>query len=222
MAVRVICPQCGHPNGRVSVFCAGCGARMGEGAVMRRHDGWSTGRFLGGLVRLAVVLGIALAIGLAVWPLPVAGTVANDAVAKGFLDRLSKTGTWIGQDDINNYLAWRVRDTPVEGAQALHVGLEGVRIELRVDRVRAVAVGTWGPVRLTFDIRGLPDTTGGAFRLRVGEARLGHLRLPQPAHGWAAGHLETILSNMVEERKVLDGVRRIELSDGRVKLHVAP
>jgi hypothetical protein len=222
MAVRVICPQCGHPNGRVSVFCAGCGARMSERAVMRRHDGPSAGRFLGGLVRLLVVLGVALAIGLAVWPLPVAGTVANDDRAEGFRDRLSRTETWIGQDDINNYLAWRVRDTPAAGAQAMRVGLEGVRIELREDRVRAVAVGMWGPVRLTFDIRGLPDTTGGAFRLQVGEARLGHLRLPKPAHGWAAGHLETILSGMVEERKILDGVRRIELSDSRVKLHVAP
>ncbi|MBU4461203.1 MAG: hypothetical protein KJ579_11590, partial [Verrucomicrobia bacterium] len=96
---------------------------MSEQAVMRRHDGPSAGRFLGGLVRLLVVLGVALAIGLAVWPLPVAGTVANDDRAKGFRDRLSKTGTWIGQDDINNYLAWRVRDTPVPGAQAMRVGL---------------------------------------------------------------------------------------------------
>lgn len=196
---------------------------MGEGAVMRRNGGSSVGRFLGGLLRLLVFLGVALTIGLAVWPLPVAGTAADDAGAKGFRDRLAKTGTWIGQDDINNYLAWRIRETPAAGApQAMQVGLEGVRIEIRADRVRAVAVGRWGPVRLTFDVRGLPDTSGGAFRLRIGEARLGHLRLPKPAHGWAAGHLETILSGMVEERKVLDGARRIELADGRVKLNIAP
>lgn len=219
MAVLVICPKCGHPNGRVSMFCAQCGARMGENAVMRRHDAPSVGRVLGGLVRVLVVLGVALTIGLVVWPLPVSGTVANEAGAKGFRDRLAKAGTWIEQDDINNYLAWRIQDTPAAGApQAMRIGLEGVRIEILADRVRAVAVGTWGPVRLTFDIRGLPETSGGAFRLRVGEARLGHLRLPQPAHGWVAGHFETVLSGMVEERKVLDGARRIDLSDGKARL----
>ncbi len=233
MPVNVVCPQCGMENKTVGVFCTQCGARMGAPTVHHKREAFPIGRYLAGAGRLLAILVLAAIVGLAMWPLPVAETPADEARARKFaqwvvaMEQLIRqqgtTASVIADEDINNFLAWRLRETPDAGrAQGMQVGLDRIRIEIRGDRVRAVALASWGPLQLSFDVRGLPVTAEGPFRLAVREARLGHLRLPTPAHGWVAGRLEQVLAGMSRERGILDRVKRAELADGKARLVIAP
>jgi hypothetical protein len=206
---------------------------MGTPAVQHRREAFPIGRYLAGAARLLVILVIAALVGLALWPLSVAETAVDEARARKFAQWVSAmeqlirqqgtTASVIADEDINNFLAWRLQETPDAGrAQGMQAGLDRIRIEIRGDRVRAVALGGWGPLRLSFDIRGLPVTAEGPFRLAIREARLGHLKLPKPAHGWVAGRLEQILGGMSRERGILDRVKRAELADGKARLVIAP
>ncbi len=233
MPVHVVCPQCGQENKTVGVFCAKCGARMGAPSVQQRREAFPIGRVLGNLVRLASILVLALIVGAAFWPLEVAETAVDETRAKKLgewvvameklIQQRGTTASMIGDDDINNYLAWRVRETPeASKPKGMQLGLDRIRVEIRGDRIRAVALGGWGAIRLSFDIRGLPETSDRAFRLNVREARLGHLKLPGFAHGWVAEKLEQILGGLSRERAVLDHVKRADLADGKVRLVIAP
>lgn len=233
MPVNVVCPQCGMENKTVGVFCTQCGARMGTPMVHQQREAFPIGRYLAGAARLVVILVLAVVAGLAFWPLPVAETVVDETRARkvaqwvGAMEQLIRqqgtTASLLDDEDINMYLAWRLQEAVDAGrAQGAQMSLDRIRVEIRGDRVRAVALGGWGPLRLSFDVRGLPGTTPGSFRLAIREARLGHLKLPKPAHGWVAGKLEQILAGMTRERDVLNHVKRVDLTDGKARLVVAP
>lgn len=233
MPVKVVCPQCGAENRTAGVFCVKCGARMGAPSVQQQREAFPIGRVLSGVARLVVILVLAVVVVLLFWPLKLAETAVDEGRAQKFstwvggLERLIQsqgtTANVIGDADINNYLAWRILQTPeAQKPQGMQMGLERVRVEIQPTGVRAVALGGWGPMRLTFDVRGSPTTEGGRFRLAVREARVGHLKMPRPAHGWVAEKLEQILGGMGRERTVLDHVRRVDLADGKARLVIGP
>jgi len=233
MPVNVVCPQCGMENKTVGVFCVRCGARMGAPTVHQKREAFPIGRYLAGAARLVGILVLAVVVGLAFWPLSVAETTVDEAKARkvaqwvGAMELLIRqqgtTASLLADEDINIYHAWRLQEAVNAGrAQGAQMSLDRIRVEIRGDRVRAVAVGGWGPFRLSFDVRGLPETAAGPFHLAIREARLGHLKLPRPAHGWVAGKFEQILAGMTRERDVLNHVRRVDLTDGKARLVVAP
>lgn len=233
MPVNVVCPQCGMENKTVGVFCTQCGARMGAPTVHQRREAFPIGRYLAGAARLVGILLLALLAVLAFWPLAVEETAVDEGRARkvaqwvGAMEQLIRqqgtTASLLADEDINIYLAWRLQESAGAGrAQGAQMGLDRIRIEIRGDRVRAQALGGWGPFRLSFDARGLPETVPGPFRLAIREARLGHLKLPAAAHGWVAGKFEQILGGMTRERDVLNHVKRVDLTDGKARLVIAP
>ncbi len=202
---------------------------MGAPAFRRRRDPFPIGRWLGAIVRAALLLAIFGGIGLMCWPVEVAETRVDVERARRFAQRLAdveqtlqQQGTavdTVSADEINNYLAWRLQETPGAGVSGgLQMSLERVRIEVSPTRISAVALGGWGPLKLTFEARGLPEAGNQGFVFRVYRARVGRLWLPPFARPWAVDKLRQALGGLDRERRILDRVQRFELGDGKVRM----
>ncbi|MCX7819435.1 MAG: hypothetical protein N2652_09560 [Kiritimatiellae bacterium] len=197
--------------------------------VRRRREPLPIGRWLMALLRAAVIVAIFGAIGLICWPLPVPEVPVNAAHAEKFGERvievertLRQRGTvveTIADEALNNYLAWRIRESASAAGGGFVISLKSLVVETRPERMRAVLAGNWGPIRLTFEVKGIPsaDESGASFGLYY--ARLGHLTLPTAgARNWAAEKFRQVLSGLEREMGLLRAVRRLDLGEGKVRV----
>ena len=236
MAVTVVCPQCGYENKAVGVFCTRCGGRMGLGAPTTKvtREPLHLGRALSFVIRSAVLVGLAGAIALLAWPLsltPLTPDRPHAAEFSAWLQKAEETlqqgggGVYKGirQEAINNYIAERIAENTAQQSQSWSMGmsLQQFQIFLEKDTVRAIAVGGFGPLDLSFEIEGAPVVRGGHFALNLSAARIGHLQMPAFARGFVAGKIAAIVADMQREKFVLDHVKSIELSEGRADLQLA-
>jgi len=229
MPIAVICPNCGHENKTAAVFCTKCGQKIGAPQLERRREPLAVGRWVMGTLRLLAWLALAWVVGSIFWAVPVPKVTVDVDRAQKFSEGISKlhqvlqrggsTVETVAESDINNYLAWRLQETPeAQEFRGVQLALHAVWVELRSERVRAVVVGGWGPLRISFEVKGLPVNEGQGFQFDVFQARLGHLRLPRAAHHWALGKIRTVLAQMDREAWLLDRARKFDLGDGRVRL----
>lgn len=225
MPVSVVCPQCGYENKSVAVFCGRCGSRMGAPSVQRRREAFPIGRVVAGAVRGLVLLAIISAIGLIFWPAPVPETAVDATRARQFAQRLAaieqvlqQQGTTVdtvSAADINNYLAWRIQETPgAQESSGLQMSLDRLYVDITTLRIRVIVLGGLGPLKLSFEVKGTPERESGGFRLAVYQARVGHLRVPGFARRWVADKITQALSGLSRERAILDRTQRFDLLEG--------
>ena len=237
MAVTVICPQCGFENKAVGVFCTRCGGRMSVGAPNTKvtREPLRIGRALSFIGRSAVLLGLVGAIALMALPQPLPAIDVDRKRAREFNEWLQKVEETLQQGggvrnavrqaDINNYLAECIAASTARENQSwsLAMSLQQFQIFLQNGTVRAVAVGGFGPLDISFDVTGSPVVRDGHFALDVSEARIGRLKMPAFARDFVAGKLAGIVGDMRQERYVLDHLKipGSKLSEGRADLQLA-
>lgn len=215
------------------MFCVRCGARMVAPTIRQHRQSLPIGRWLMALIRAVVLIGILGSIALMCWPLPVTEPTVNVPQAERFGQRLIEIERTLQQrgsvvetipdEALNNYLAWRIRESSGTGtSSAFLISLNALIVETRPERMRAVLAGQWGPIRLTFEVKGIPSVDDSGVRFGLYYARLGHLTLPTPgARRWAAEKFRQVLGGLERELQLISAVRRLDLGEGRVRLAMA-
>lgn len=238
MAVEFVCTKCGHRHKTVSVYCAGCGERLGvpkmEKAQEPIHLGYILEKTFKGLLA-AVLAAIA---GAALWPLDPPDVAPDPARHRTFeltIEKLNETISRNGaadqtfaEGDINAFFATKIaRQAQEAGGSMSDFSMALYKVHLRLesaDRVQATIISALGPLKVSYSVIGRPvvDPRGG-FRFQVREARLGHLKMPgETARGWVTEKIETVLGGLAAERNVLNRTTRMDVSAGRVRLILAP
>jgi len=229
MSVELVCPHCGHVNRSVGVFCAQCGQRMGTPEMRRRRERAAAPGAAGSVLRLLLLLAVASAVGLLLWPATVTPGTADETLAgacqskvAGLLAAARAGGSAAAQfseEEVNALLATRLARTQgADRAEGLRLALHALRVDVARDGVSAAVLAGHGPIRLSYFVRGTPEVGGGAFRLRVRSARVGHLPFPGPLAGWVGGKIAQVVGEMENERGALDAATRIELEAGGFRL----
>jgi hypothetical protein len=239
MPVHIVCPSCGFENKTAGVFCGRCGSRMGVGGAPTLNEVRDPMRFVRGAMttlKRLVQLGLAVVIGLLLWPIR-PPEIEADAVRgrdlHALLDRFSEAGTRQGsavhvfpEEALNNYLAWRTEEGLAEmGGTGYRMSIRQVHIRLRalpaLSEVNVVA--GLGPLRFSHVLEGqFVAGPGQPFRMAVKRSRLGHMPMPTPLHGWMAEKVEGAMGGLDRDRAVLDRAVRIDVDDGRARVTIGP
>jgi ribosomal protein S28E/S33 len=131
----------------------------------------------------------------------------------------------ISQDDLNNYLAWRIATSPaaIEGT--------GFRMEIRqVDvrigennQIRVNALAALGPLKISNEIVGRIEVKPGQpFRMAVHQARIGHMPMPESLRPFVTDKVALSLSGMSRDRDFLNRARQVNTTNGMARIVVGP
>jgi len=228
----VKCRRCGHVNAFGKVFCGKCGRRLDLSQVNTRalakstqttsDSTWRLVRFLIFLVLLAMVT-------LTLWPVIPQGRMGTAKDAKQLeqklrgLARAEKSGLHVfeivSEEEINAYLS-AVLEQNEEAAQArgMRMGINEINVQLLPTEFTVVMLANWGPLRLSYEVTGVPDIAGLRFGVDVRSIRWGHLPLFGPPADWMENRLASVFLQMKQERKVLDRLGRCDLGQGRARV----
>ncbi|OQA26678.1 MAG: hypothetical protein BWY59_01293 [Verrucomicrobia bacterium ADurb.Bin345] len=228
------CPQCGNVNDLGRVFCSKCGSRLDLSKVSTRilargmqkpHD--SMYRLLRNLLLLALIAALCLLL----WPAGLVGDTGTVKEARQFaakiaaIQRAQQAGLYVfevaTEREVNAYIAEILKQNKnISQSEGMRMGIEAitVRVEPLPKGLTVVILANWGPVRLSYEVTGVPVVKQGLFYLDVQSARWGHLPLPGPAGQWVSQRVANVFSQMRRERKMLDQLGRFDVGDGRIRL----
>lgn len=226
------CPRCGNANELGRVFCSKCGVRLDLSRVNTRmlargatkpHEGFFR------LVRVLVLLALACVIGLVLWPTELVGEPGSIRDARLLenkiqgLVRAQNSGLYVfeivAEREVNAYLAEVLkRDENLSRSDGMRLGLEAIRVRFQPEVMTVVLLANWGPLRLSYEIQGVPVTGTGGFSMDVRSARWGHLLLPGPSADWVTARVAAVFSQMNRDRNVLDQLERCDLGQEKVRL----
>ncbi len=229
MSIDLVCPQCGHHNRVVGVFCAKCGARMGTPEIETRAERASAAGLLGGLVRLLFALAVLGVVGLLLWPVRVPVAPAGEGQVESYLGKLAGlrdaieaghlTAEVFTEAEINGFLAKRLAGTAGAGeARGLRLALHALHVNVSDRLVTVTVLAGYGPVRLSYQVSGQPVIGTRQVTFPLASARVGHLPFPGPAGNWVASKVMQAFTGLEEERFVLDHVEQCDLAVGRLRL----
>ncbi|HPC57965.1 MAG TPA: hypothetical protein PK689_03085, partial [Kiritimatiellia bacterium] len=182
--LMIRCQQCGEMNRLPVVHCKKCGAKLDFEAAEKRmlQAGAPTAAdCLRNVLRLAVALGLAAIVLLAIWPGRMTRTVGDDLDARRYrmkgelliaaLNNDMPASQVITEAEINAHFRELVAAQPVTGKGAR---LEDIGVRLIGGRAEAFVSVRRGPFTLTSHFIARPKGN----RLVVTGARAGHLPLP--------------------------------------------
>ncbi|HOW97203.1 MAG TPA: zinc ribbon domain-containing protein [Kiritimatiellia bacterium] len=223
--MKIACSRCGKENEPTRLFCSNCGAKLNlDGKAWREPVRW--GRFLTRIVQVLILAGV----GLLLWPVKPQGAVGGRAEAVAYYGKLRLLSEAVerrvmvvqtfSEAEVNAYLAEVLKEHPElsssEGLSKLGIG--EINLRFRPEGVTVTVVALWGPLRMSYEIAGLPRAGGGPFAFDVRGARWGHLPLPGVAAHWMVRRVELMFSGMERERTVLDGLQRVDVGGGLVRV----
>ncbi|MBP7829580.1 MAG: zinc ribbon domain-containing protein [Kiritimatiellae bacterium] len=224
--MKIACSRCGKENEPTRLFCATCGAKLDlDGKAWRVPIRWGRG-----LLRIVQVL-LLVAVALLLWPVRPQGAVGARAEALAYSGKLrilsdaAEQGILVVQvfseAEVNGYLAEVLKSHPElskpEGLGKIGIGEINVRFAPEGVTV-TVIVNIGGPLRMSYELAGRPRAGGGPFTFDMRAARWGHLPLPGPASRWMVRRIGLMFSGMERERAVLNGLQRIDLGRGQVRV----
>lgn len=243
------CPQCGYENALGHIFCERCRSKLDIQALesnafkepadrRRRSGGWR-------LVWLALGVGIAAGVLLALWPMPLAGDQGAESDAQQarkkmlLLEKgLSPAAQLFTEREINAYLGQmlsNIHDPRFRGVwqnlpQAVKVVIRPNAVTITVASVRGpITIGMFklGPWNVTSQVTLVPergprgvDQYSAGFQWKISSGRIGHLPLPGPVSAPAGAGMRPLLEAGLRERALLARVNYLELEDGRVTVAV--
>lgn len=221
------------------MFCAKCGGKMGVPEIRQVRKPIPILPFLRFVVKSIVLLAVLGSAAAVFWPLPVKkgmqDTTRAQAVHKTFQDLKAHlearrqgvpppatTGTAaFTDDDLNQFLAWRIAELAAEESSGGTMALQAVQIHLLPDAVRVVALGQFGPIRLSYEIEGRPAQPQKLFPLKILRARIGHFPIFIAAgRDFAADRIVSILAGLDAESWVLQNCRLTKLETNRMTIAV--
>ncbi len=227
MSSQINCDRCGVSNPFGRVFCIKCGAKLDFAAMERKirrgSQGGGAGHLFFRLVRLLIVAALLAALGLIVWPVSPSGQVGETGTAAQFranlqaletaLDGGTSASVEISEESANAHLLEIVHYTQSEPTPGNRLNLDGMNLRFGEGTFVLVVQASKGPVKLTYEITGMP----GADGLEIRGARWGHLPLPLPAARWMTRKLTLLFQNMKREQAVLARVE-YKMVDGKLYL----
>ena len=225
MSMKVKCVRCGVVNELNRVFCAKCGGKLDHSMLV--HGERSTpGRLISGFIRLVIVGVLLSATGLMLWPVEPHGTMGSVADARAMTTTLqyfqqaiqnrAVVDGVITEAQINGYLAEVLKQNrQVLRSEGLRLGLREINVSFTREDFVVLVLANWGPISLSYEIKGVPVVTKGRFEVVIQGARWGHLPLPEPAATWISKRVAGIFLRMEKELVILNGLGRCELGNGR-------
>lgn len=233
MAIKIKCSSCGFQNDLGRVFCAQCGQKLDlrdtsmESLEDRRVMDW--GRLVRWVFTLVILGALAAIVGLALWPVKAAPVYYEAVGAKqvpvkvsGVLRALSynKAITLdLQEGELNGFLAERAKVKR----------LASLTIDLKPGSFNLHAVMKWTPpTNLTYLAKvnvPLSMTLKGSFQGGVffpGKAQVGHLPLPGKTQDVVTGFFASLLSDVINEKRMIDALRTVAIEELRVDLTLVP
>lgn len=230
MREKFQCPECGCPNEVGRIFCVRCGVKL-DFTQMRRPIRIDLGGILEGIFRLVVFLVVLSVVVLIVWPLDPAGQTGDADDARGWLskrDQLQNDGAEkvdITETSLNAYLAATFKSPVTNSTEAVNrwaMSLAALNVTLRPDHVTVMAVTQWGPLTITWAVRGVPRVVAGRSILDIKDGRWGHLPLPRAIATGVANRMAALLVRWPQDREMLEQLTAVALDAGRATLTTRP
>ncbi len=233
MKQTFLCHQCGHSNPTSRVFCAKCGAKLDIAHVEYKSSVVLPAIFKTILkfVRAAVTLVLLGSIGLMLWPMspPGAPPIPNPDAARRMqaqieqmLRRAAEGQSFravLPAAEANTYLATLLGQTPgAQRSEGFRMGLRTLHLTFHQQDVTVLAVATFGPAAISYELKGVPRVLDGGFRFEVRAARIGHLPILRLGWPLLAGHVGNVFSRLDREKDLLNRLDRIDVEPGKVFL----
>jgi hypothetical protein len=233
MSSTVKCAKCGNENDLNRIFCVKCGAKLDLSKVtaatarIRRPSGALRG--LVRAIRLLVSCLVLVAAILIVWPVRPTGQTGRAAEARQMRAKLDNliaapemgrvVSEVVTEAEVNGYLADLVsRNQGASPSEGMRLGVEGINMTFTSGRFVAHILAKWGPLSLSYEVKGSAGVQADRLDVRVAGARWGHLPLPGPAAAIVSRRVSAVFSRLDREREMLDGLSRLDLGRGAVRL----
>jgi hypothetical protein len=180
---------------------------------------------------LVIFLAVLSLVVLIVWPLAPAGQVGGDDDARGWLskrDLLKDGGTVkaeVSEASLNAYLLTTLKQPATNAAATISswkMKLAALNVTLRPDHVTMMALTQWGPLTITWAVRGAPRVADDHVLWDIKDGRLGHLPLPRAIAVWVADRMAALLVRWPQDREMLEQLKGVTLDAGRVTLTARP
>lgn len=231
MAIFAICPACRHQNPVGRLFCMQCGASMSAAKAEQSREGSifvSFFRFLFQTIRLLIALALTGVIGLMLWPVIPGGLKGDVRDAQRLTQKMeilrranleNKASTQrISELEVNAHLHRLIDQSTRPDASGLEYRILDLNTVINPDDVVVTMLSSFGPVKLSYEVTGIPLIESRNFTFQIRSARLGHLTMPGPLAGWLAGRVGHVLSRQDRDRDVLDKLDQMTLSQGEATL----
>ncbi len=232
MSAALECPRCHEINELSRVFCIKCGQRLfsSDAAVNRAMAQQAgKGRYLVRVGSQILFIALVVILGLGLWPEAITGqkgSLTDARQAYGKIKRLESTISAglvakeiFSEPEANGYLAALIEHNMKNAPPPrFRLGVREINLSFTPENITVLILAKWGPAILTYEMRGIPSVENGRFGMKLTGLRWGHLPIPDPINHWILGRLEGIFKALERERRILEGLERIELGPGRIRV----
>jgi len=225
------CAKCGTRNPPDRVFCNSCGAKL----PLARDpfaDAPRPNRVKPFLKAVWNLLGIAVIVAVVMlfWPPEQIGMEGRSRHSEIFesksrqlneaIDESRSLSLVLNETEINGFLDKRLEEYLEQHRFDSGGLLQSIRIMLTPDYLAIQTRSKHGPVAFTRTVRGVPAVINNQFVFEVEKVSVGILPLPPPISEVVAQRVLGVFSQMEPEKRVVQNLTRIELSEGKMRLTV--
>jgi hypothetical protein len=232
MTLTVTCPVCRKENEPSRIFCRYCGNKMDLSKVhveRRPVAEWLRRVWL--VVRLVVLVGLVLVLGLMLWPARPIGAIGDPVAGQRcafMLDELrdamlagNRLHHDFSEEEVNAYLQDLLpRSAPPAGWTAPQLHLTHISLYFSEDEFTLHLRSEWNRIPLTHRVTGVPRRDERGYGLEVASVSIGHLYLPGPFKARYAERLLSIFDPLYRERALLNGLHQMDMAEGWIRLVV--
>lgn len=226
----IVCSRCGYENQLGHIFCTRCRAKLDFDHVSKRD--LTRTKKSGGRkwlrIMLIVDLLIVVAIGLALWPLPVkarGGTSADLQQARRKMALMERVGACppqvFSESEVNACLAAAIDINRKSGA----FRMRSIKVAVKPNAILLSVAADWepmmggvriGPLAVSYGMTGVPEMTPGGFHFAVSRGMMGHLPLPGPLGLMIAPQIRAHFKGLKQDYPVINTIKRFELEEGKI------
>jgi len=227
----IVCSRCGYENQLGHIFCTHCRTRLDFDHVSDQE--LVRTKKVGGRKWLRIMLIVALlvvvAIGLALWPLPIEakrGTSADLQQARRKMALMERSDAFPSQvfteSELNACLAAAMEIKRKSGA----FRMRSVQVDVKPNAILLSVAATWEPIAaggvrigtldVTYGITGVPEITPAGFHFAVSRGMIGHLPSPGPLGIMIAPQIKAHFKGLRQDYPVVGAIKRFELEDGKI------
>ncbi len=178
--------------------------------------------------RLLVLLLLLTVVGFAVWPADQKGQAGSEELAGVFQRKLLRFESALEQGtrhrgelseaQLNAYFDYVLSEADGGAVGGVIMRLARINVSFTPEGFVVLISAKWGPVRLSYELTGIPQVSADGFSVEVLRVRLGHLPLSGMLGRRVAGQMAATFGGMERERAVLDHLSEFTLDAQRVFL----
>ena len=224
--MKVKCSRCGAINELSRMFCTQCASKLDLTQLVEAERSGAA-RLFSGLFRLLLTVLVLGTVGLLLWPVEPTGAVGSAADARAMVESLqyfqqaihSRTivDRVVSEAQVNGYLAEVLRQNrKALRSEGFRLGVREINLVFTREDFTALVLANWGPISLSYEIKGVPYLKNKRFEVVVQKVRWGHLPLPEPAAAWVSSRVAGMFLRMEKEHAILNSLGRCDLGNGRV------